>query len=246
MNVIEKYVSFMEQIAADQSHGYSQQDRWGPNYDCSSLLIEALERVGIPAKSKGATYTGNLPDVLKSCGFKNVAGKVNLSTGDGLKRGDILMYHKQGNVGHVAVCQGGGKIVHARGQSYGSAASGDQGSEIASGCAYYNPGWQYVFRYGGQESTAATPPVSAKNYAGTCSIQGAAELVMGSYGSQVGTVQLLLNAKGFKGKDGKKLDVDGEYGENTAYAVEQLQRKYSMQGIWFGTVSSKTWRLLIE
>ena len=45
---------------------------------------------------------------------------------------------------------------------------------------------------------------------------------------------------------GEVLDTDGEYGENTAYAVENLQRKAGMEGIWFGTVSSKTWELLLN
>ena len=46
-------------------------------------------------------------------------------------------------------------------------------------------------------------------------------------------------------KDGKSLEVDGDYGENTAYAVERLQRDAGMSGIWFGTMSSKTWELLL-
>lgn len=242
MTKIESYVSWMEKIAADQSHGYSQESRWGtPDYDCSSFTISALEQAGIPAKTKGATYTGNLYQVLTQIGFKDVTSSVNLSTGKGIQRGDVLMYHKQGNIGHVAVSQGNGKIVHARGKSYGSAAPGDQGTEIQRDCAYYNPGWQYVLRYGGQDP--AEEPESY--YTGSCYVK-LGEFIQGCYGPQVANLQRLLNSKGYKGKDGKSLEVDGEYGENTAYAVENLQKQAGMEGIWFGTVSSKTWELVLN
>ena len=88
-------------IANDSRHGYSQQIRWGnPDYDCSSLVISAYEQAGVQLKSRGATYTGNLREVALSCGFEDVTKKVNLSTGAGLMKGDILMYHKSGNIGH--------------------------------------------------------------------------------------------------------------------------------------------------
>ena len=153
MTKIEKYTSFMEKIAADQSHGYSQASRWGtPDYDCSSLVIDALERSGIPARSNGATYTGNMHGVLTSLGFVNVKKSVNLSTCAGMKRGDILL----NVVHHTAVYVGNGKIVHARGQSYGSPKPGDQGNEIAV-TNYYNYPWDYVLRYKGKDETPSAP-----------------------------------------------------------------------------------------
>ena len=75
---IENAVTMAEAIALDDTHGYDQVDRWGnPNYDCSGLVINCLENAGIPVKQKGATYTGNMPEVLPNIGFKNVIASVN-------------------------------------------------------------------------------------------------------------------------------------------------------------------------
>ena len=86
MGVIEDAVAWAIETANDQSHGYSQADRWGPDYDCSSFVISALEAASLPMKAYGASYTVNMPQALKACGFTKVKG-VNLSTGAGLLRG---------------------------------------------------------------------------------------------------------------------------------------------------------------
>lgn len=158
-------------IANDSRHGYSQESRWGTpgtvsDFDCSSLVISAFEQTGVPLKSKGATYTGNLREVALACGFEDVTKKVNLNTGAGLKKGDILMYHKSGPIGHTALASGDGMIVHARGQSYGSPSPGDQGSEIAV-TAYYRGSWTTVLRYTGEVKTAPSP---AKRYSVTTTL----------------------------------------------------------------------------
>lgn len=63
----------MEKIATDDSHGYSQDSRWGnPDYDCSSLVIQAWEQAGVPVKTAGATYTGNMYNIFLKWGFKDV------------------------------------------------------------------------------------------------------------------------------------------------------------------------------
>lgn len=59
-------------IARDDSHGYDQINRWGPSFDCSSLVITAFEKVGVPVRASGATYTGNMKKVFKKCGFFEV------------------------------------------------------------------------------------------------------------------------------------------------------------------------------
>ena len=60
--------------------------------------------------------------------------------------------------------------------------------------------------------------------------------------TQVMTIQRLLNAMGYKGKDGKALAVDGDFGVNTDYAVRAYQKKKNVAVD--GVVGPVTWKLL--
>lgn len=152
MNRVEKAVRFMIYIAQDNSHGYDQNQRWGErgDYDCSSLTIIAFEKAGFPAKSKyGATYTGNMKQAFLNCGFKDVRNVVNLYTGAGLIRGDILL----NEVHHVAVYIGNGLIVQASINELGRATGGRPGDQsgyeinISKYKNYHRGGWDIVLRY---------------------------------------------------------------------------------------------------
>lgn len=78
MDVIESAAAYAQNIAADDSHGYDQAGRWGPDYDCSSLVISAFRKAGVPLS---CTYTGNMRGDMLRCGFEDVTGSVDLNTG---------------------------------------------------------------------------------------------------------------------------------------------------------------------
>ena len=153
MGTIEKYVTWALRIAGDNTHGYSQAVRWAPDYDCSSFVISALEAAGLPMKAYGASYTGNMPQALKACGFTKVKG-INLSTGAGLLRGDILLNPAT----HTEIFIGNNQAVGAHssetGGKYGKA--GDQTGNEISAQTYRNKNYSEVWRYGGKDK-AFTP-----------------------------------------------------------------------------------------
>jgi hypothetical protein len=92
-----------------------------------------------------------------------------------------------------------------------------------------------------------TPGTAADTGAGigTCTVSLHTFLV-GAQNDQVRAIQRLLNAIGYKGKNGAVLSVDGILGTNTSYAIETLQRDSGMTNINFGTVAARTWELLLN
>lgn len=125
MSKVESAVSWAERIAADNSHGYSNTNRNGPNYDCSGLVNNAWQQAGVPVRTNGASYTGDMIKAYLACGFQNVTAMVNLDSCAGLQRGDVLW-----SSSHAALYCGSCRIVHARGND-GYPESGDQsGREI--------------------------------------------------------------------------------------------------------------------
>ena len=147
-------------IANDNSHGYDQGSRWGPDYDCSSLLITAYQQAGIKVKDAGATYTGNMYSAFLACGFEDVTGFVNLSNGSGIKRGDILL----NTASHTAMSIGNGQVVQASQNELGGATGGQTGDQTGREiwCTnYYNFPWNYVLRLSHSESGGSSGGASA-------------------------------------------------------------------------------------
>lgn len=150
MSKIEAAVVWMEKTAKDNSHGYDQTFRWGEkgDFDCSGAVITALKKTGIDLKKSGATYTGNIrPAALKN-GFEDVTSQINLKTGKGLKRGDILLkeFH------HVAMYCGNGMEVEASINEKGTATGGKPGDQTGREFlirSYRNYPWDHILRYTG-------------------------------------------------------------------------------------------------
>ena len=156
MGKIEQFVTFALNIAKDDSHGYDQIHRWGDDYDCSSLVITAVENAGIKVVEAGASYTGNMLSTFKKCGFKDVTKKVTLPSGKGLERGDILLNVKK----HTAFYVGDGQLVHASLNEKGTISGGKKGDQTGKEIcvrSYYNRPWDYVLRY--EEKEEVSPSV---------------------------------------------------------------------------------------
>ncbi len=155
---INSAVSWALGIAGNSKHGYDQTRRWGPDYDCSSLVITAYQNAGVPVKSNGASYTGNMYSAFIKSGFSNVRSKINLATGSGLRKGDVLLNPGSHTVMVSNVSGSSITIVHASINEKGTATggrTGDQtGKEICTR-SYYNKNWTYILRH--SSSTPGTP-----------------------------------------------------------------------------------------
>ena len=163
MSKTEQAIAWAINIAQGSSHGYDQQWRWGPDYDCSSLIISAWQQAGVPVRDKGATYTGNMKQAFQSCGFIDVTAQINLYTGKGLKRGDVII-----NLTHHAIMYiGNGQIVAARinenGQVSGGITGDQTGMEIMiQNYYFYKHGWDCILRYSEENILGISLPITKK------------------------------------------------------------------------------------
>ena len=151
---LERALQWAIATANDDSHGYSQTSRWGPDYDCSSLVISALKNAGID--TGGASYTGNMKSNLTARGFEWIPWS-SIGNVSNLQRGDILLnqvYHTAFYLGDNQLVEGHGrsqadKNYDSRDVSVAKTLPGDQnGQEIRVTSYYlYSRGWDGVLRY---------------------------------------------------------------------------------------------------
>ena len=141
MTKIETAVAWAEQIANDNSHGYSQIHRNSPDYDCSSLVGTALANAGFPVSIYSTTR--NLGEQLEKAGFVKAKKP--------WRRGDIHLAAGH----HVTMSVNASHIVHASQSENGGidGQTGDQtGKEICVQPYYDLPYLNVVhYRYAGDE-----------------------------------------------------------------------------------------------
>lgn len=246
---IEAAVSWAVGIANDDTYGYDQVNRWS-EYDCSSLVISAFEHAGIPVKTRGALFTGNMRQVFLECGFEDVTAGVYLPTGAGLQRGDVLLRHdiRTGD-GHTAIALGDGDIVHASGNEFGGAVGGQPGDQTGREICvrpYYNssPRWDYVLRYAadGEVTPEVTAIPEAAPIPAPCLV-ALPEISRGSTGAAVVMLQLILNHKLRNEAHFSPLELDGEAGALTDAAIRTVQAYYGLEAD--GICGQNTWRAIL-
>lgn len=220
---VEAATKRMEEFANNNFYGYAW-GGWGPqDYDCGHAVITAWEEAGVPVKSRGASYTGNMRGVFLACGFKDVTVGVNLETGAGLKRGDVLLNIEL----HAAMYVGNNKVAHAR-SAEGNTIPGDQSGNEIRIQSYWNYPWDCVLRYPetlDYDDVPADPSESPDLEPDGFGFTVRKGDGIGNPLPKVRLWQSFLLCHGFSvGKDGP----DGEFGDNTHNATIQFQNEYKL------------------
>ena len=145
----DAFVEAVTRYADDDSHGYSQRPpsgRWGPDFDCSSLIYQAASDAGygVGTGPDEVRFTGTMLKDFEKAGFQ-VLPFANVGISD-LKIGDVLL-----NLAlHAEVYVGNGETVGATGSEDGTyvGEAGDQtGGEIERHPVLtFDKGWDYVLR----------------------------------------------------------------------------------------------------
>lgn len=224
MTVIEKAVQWAIATANNNAHGYSQASRWGPDYDCSSFVIEAYEQAGVPVREAGASYTGNMRGAFISCGFVDVTYAVGIASGYGIEAGDVLLNY----AAHTCLAIGGGKVANCR-TDEGHPQAGDQSGNEIRIQNYWDGSpnrWNCVLRYKGSPASSSEPT-------GSSSVNS--NLRKGAKGEAVKALQRKLISLGYScGKCG----ADGDFGNDTMKAVAEFQEDHNLTAT--GEVDAKT------
>lgn len=145
-NVVEEAVKWAIGIANDDSHGYDQGHRDGPDYDCSSLICWAYFNAGLNTRPGYTPATFTMREVFMAAGFEDATSQINLSTGEGVMRGDVLLNIQN----HTAMSIGNGQLVQASQNEIGGIVGGQTGDQTGGEIAtrsYYNYPWDCVLRY---------------------------------------------------------------------------------------------------
>lgn len=144
--VINKALAWAMAIAADDSHGYDQANRDGPDYDCSSLVCWAYYTAGLNTRPGGTPSTHTMYQVFTEAGFSDVTSGVDQETGSGMLPGDVLLNVQN----HTAMYAGNGQVVQASSNEFGGITGGKTGDQTGKEIwvrGYYNYPWDYCLRY---------------------------------------------------------------------------------------------------
>lgn len=148
-NGLEGALSIFEGLLDDDSHGYSQSNRWGSDFDCSSSIIWSLQQAGLA--TNGASWTGNMSDSLSSAGWERLG--VPAGAPAGLERGDIVL----NDAYHVAWWLG--NTLGAFHDDYDGAPEDSSGME-SNRTGWYDHPWNAILRYTGYRGVYTGPAMA--------------------------------------------------------------------------------------
>ena len=227
-SIINKAVKYITNVAKNDKHGYDQVYRWNErgDFDCSSLVISAWQQAGVPVKSSGATYTGNMYDIFLKNGFKDVTKSINLNNGTGLIKGDVLLNKAK----HTAIYIGNNQQCEASINELGTATGGKPGDQTGQEIkirSYRNYPWDCVLRY--TKNVINSSPTII-------------ELQIGSTGAEVKELQTMLINCGYQCGNG---GIDGIFGNDTLAALKKFQKenKLTIDGIYGQKTKTKLEKL---
>lgn len=198
VNVVQRAVDWALTIQGDASHGYDQGSRWGPNYDCSSLVISAWEAAGVPVKTNGAVYTGNMYQVFTSLGFVDVTSGWSP---ENAVSGDVVLNHERHTAMISRWVNGVLYVVEAVGNEIGGATGGQSGDQTGreilertwSDGIFSHMAWNAILRYPANQSSGGSSAgvigtVPTYNLTDT-QIQGLANVFVSEEGNQEAAVK---------------------------------------------------------
>lgn len=166
MGDINKAKKIMHDLVTDPSHGYSQEHRNGPDYDCSSSIAKALHDAGFAVPL--GVNTSSIYNYLLAIGYKVIPLDTKPEATDiYLRRRGSELAKKKGS-GHIVMMYDE-KLVMEFSSSRGHHKKGDQtGTE--SWVHDWNPNRKYDFefllRFKGYDPNPAMKTEYYKKYAG--------------------------------------------------------------------------------
>ena len=148
---IYKAVDWAITIAQDAAHGYDQEHRNGPDYDCSSFVSTALAVGGFDISC--FSWTGNMLPQLLGQGFTQIPLEAER------KAGDIFLNVRH----HVVMCIDRNQIVQASINENGGITGGRTGDQTGHEIAicpfyWYTHGWDYHLRPPKESYLPQDPP----------------------------------------------------------------------------------------
>ena len=219
----------------------AQYDKWSKSsfveqygkkvHDCSGLIKGYLMNPTIDAN-------GYVQDVMKPSKYNAVYDfSANGLEAKATEKGDIksipeivgLVVWKSG---HVGIYIGEGWVIEERGHTYGTVKT-----------RIVDRPWTEWFKCPYIQYTEEPKPEPKGD---TCMVELPVlyKTTPTMKNESVRTVQIILNGKNYRDKDGLPLDVDSKFGGKTDYVVREFQRKNGLTVD--GEVGKKTWDKLLK